>query len=92
MPERSELDRALAEGSLLRDAYFKACSAIARRDDLRFFLRVAGPIPSDMRTELLALLEQWEVRKATPAEVDRFYRLKIEYRTLRARSVVSVAA
>ncbi len=95
LPERAELDAALAGGSLTRDAYLKACARIARRDDVRFFLRVAAPLPQAMRDECTALLAELETRPATTAEMTRFRRIQFEYRTSRevARRIVqSVAA
>lgn len=85
LPERHELDRLLAEGSIDRDAYYKACKAIAVRDDARFFLRVAGPISAELYAAAEALSVELERRPATASDAKALYAIKFAYRTDRAR-------
>lgn len=94
LPERAELDARYQAHEIDKAAYYKACESIARRDDLRFFLRVAGPIPPEIRAEAASLLADLETRPAKPADAKRIYQLKFAYRCAkeRARRVSTVAA
>lgn len=54
---------------------------IAAREDLRFWLRFAQA--EDLIAQGRSLLAELEIRKATPKDRDRIYRLKIEDLTRR---------
>lgn len=87
LPERHELDAALAEGQILRDAYYKACKAIAIRDDARFFLRVApASVAPELYAQVNSLRAELETRPATAKDAAFLYTLKIQYRTVRERT------
>lgn len=81
LPERADLDRQFAARELTQPAYFDACKRIARRDDLRFLIRVAGAsMPIALLSEASLLLIQLEARKATSADVTAINSIRDRYR------------
>jgi hypothetical protein len=89
LPERAALDAAFAAKELTQAAYFDACKRIARRDDLRFLIRVAGArMPIALLSEASLLLIQLETRKATAADVAAINSLRDRYRMSKGSLVV----
>lgn len=89
MPERTDLDRQFAEKSIDQDSYFDACKRIARRDDLRFLISVAGyNMPETLLMEAVELLEQLEKRKASAADVAAINSIRDRYRVSKGSLVV----
>lgn len=56
------------------------CKKIGLREDVRFFLRVAGPIRAGLKREAEALLAQLEQRNSTKADADQLNRIRDAYR------------
>ena len=91
LPERADLDRQLTAHELTQPQYFDACKLIARRDDLRFLLRVTAlTMTSELRVEAHALVAQLEQRKATAADITAINSLRDRYRmTLPSLKVIA---
>jgi len=85
LPERQTLDEQFSRKDLTHDQYFAACKSIGARDDLRFFLRVADPIPPDVRAHANTLLAQLEIRSSKPADYQAINSLRDRYRKSRYR-------
>jgi hypothetical protein len=93
MPERADIDREFQAKRMTQPAYYEACKRIARRDDLRFLIRVAGDaMPAALLFEASALLAQLETRKATAADVAAINSLRDRYRVSKGSLVVYAGA
>lgn len=89
LPERAQLDAMYAARQLTKDAYFAECKRIAARDDLRFLLRVAGPLmPDALHVEALALQAELETRPSKTADAKAINALRDRYRASKASLVV----
>ena len=89
MPERADIDRQFHSQQMTQPAYYDACKRIARRDDLRFLICVAG---SDLQGVILAdamtLLAALETRKATAADVTAINSIRDRYRMSKGSLIV----
>lgn len=89
MPERAELDQRFHAQQMTQPAYYEACKRIARRDDLRFLIRVAGSdLQGNILVDAVSLLAELETRKATAADVTAINSIRDRYRMSKGSLIV----
>ena len=78
---KAKAAKIVTDTTQLTDAdLFAHLKKIGLREDVRFFLRVAGPIRPALKAEAESLLAQLEVRASKPADAKALNRIRDTYR------------
>ena len=89
LPERADIDALFLSKAMTQPAYYEACKRIARRDDLRFLIRVAGPdLTGALLDEAQTLLLALETRKATGADANQINSIRDRYRVAKGSLII----